>query len=160
MSGRHFLLCSCQKICHQCDLMRIFKRSSVFELLHQHYTTDILPLRTSLICWSQSKVKNHQKLSVIVYICLRLSECMNPFLYNMASTKMRKASVRAIGQMLYCICRYRWGVWRRQETRIENNRTERSLTNCRTNSTTTGTGSYMCRIHSFASNTHTISPIN
>merc|ERR1711990_146822 len=28
-------------------------------------------------------------LSMAVYICLRLSECMNPFLYNMASTKMR-----------------------------------------------------------------------
>merc|ERR1712242_668552 len=61
--------------------------------------------------------------SVIVYICLRLSECMNPFLYNMASTKMRKASVRAIGQMLYCVCRYRWGVWRRQNTRRATRRT-------------------------------------
>ena len=132
--------------------------------------------------------RTRAKFSLIVYICLRLSECMNPFLYNMASTKMRKASVRAIGQVVFCICRYKWGVWKRQETRHENNRTERSVRidplrkyrynlklyqkfvskllmlcvlnfkvqfdnpwfsltgNCRTNSTTTGTGSYMCRI--------------
>ena len=74
-----------------------------------------------------------------VYICLRLSECMNPFLYNMASTKMRRASVRALGRIFYCMCRYEWKTWKRQETNSENNRTERSITNC----TTTGTASLL-----------------
>ena len=76
-----------------------------------------------------------------VYICLRLSECMNPFLYNMASTKMRRASVRALGRIFYCLCRYEWKTWKRQETNSENNRTERSITNC----TTTGTTSLLAR---------------
>ena len=109
-----------------------------------------------------------------VYICLRLSECMNPFLYNMASTKMRRqsynndkriprfrkflkneiffsnkvvvvaklrASVRALGRLFYCLCRYEWKAWKRQESCSENNRTERSITNC----TTTGTASLLIR---------------
>ncbi|CAG5113078.1 Oidioi.mRNA.OKI2018_I69.chr2.g7223.t1.cds [Oikopleura dioica] len=31
-------------------------------------------------------------MNLLCYVCLRLSECMNPFLYNVASTKMRRSS--------------------------------------------------------------------
>jgi len=49
------------------------------------------------------------------YFCLRLSECMNPFLYNVASTKMRKASLRAVGRIFLSVCGFRWSIWDQYE---------------------------------------------
>jgi len=82
-----------------------------------------------------AKQRTDYWISMAVYICLRLSECMNPFLYNMASTKMRRASMRAIGKILSCICRYDLNL--NQEVNSETNRTERSITTCTTTGGTT-----------------------
>ena len=57
-------------------------------------------------------------MNLTCYVCLRLSECMNPFLYNVASKKMRRASLRTIGRLLLAVCGIRWSVWERYENSL------------------------------------------
>ncbi|CAG5113079.1 Oidioi.mRNA.OKI2018_I69.chr2.g7223.t2.cds [Oikopleura dioica] len=77
--------CSTRLSCHF-FLYRISAKYSLFSVIHFR---------------SGQKTTEHGKkdgyhvdywMNLLCYVCLRLSECMNPFLYNVASTKMRRSS--------------------------------------------------------------------
>ena len=57
-------------------------------------------------------------MNLLCYVCLRLSECMNPFLYNVASTKMRRSSIRAVGKTLFFCFGFRWALWEKYEDQM------------------------------------------